>query len=158
MGFISLGRSRGGNSIMMKFYILMLFASATAFASGDHGAEESAKIGKGVIAYDEHDGFKLSPEAIKQFAFTYKKVEKNGTITLSKESVAFVLDETQVYLLINGFYKVVDVQIVSKSKNEITVKSEELKTGTDVVTSGVTFLRVITMDLNAGEESGHGHG
>jgi len=143
---------------MIKFFIFAFLVSSSAFASGDHGAGESAKVGKGVIAYDEHDGFKLSPESMKNFKFSFKKIEKNGAVTVPRGAVVFTLDETQLYLVVNGFFKFVDVQIVSKNKTEITVSSDELKAGTDVVTSGVSFLRVITMDLNAGEEGGHGHG
>lgn len=136
--------------------LMMLFLPAISYAHGG-GEVEAGKVGKGVIAFDEHEGFKLSPESIKRMQFGYKKVETAGSITISKEALVLALDETHVYTHINDYFKAIDVKIISKTKDSYSVSATGLKTGVEVVTKGVSFLRVIDMDMNASEEEGEHH-
>lgn len=136
----------------MRLLFLLIFAPSLAYSHG--GAEsEGPKIGKGIIAYDKHDGFKLSPESLKRMKFAFVKVTTLGTITIPKNSLVHALNETHLYMHTDGFFKPIDVKITSKSSNTITVSSPNLKIGTEIVVMGVSFLRVIEMDLGSSEDA-----
>jgi len=136
---------------------LLWLSSNNVLAHGG-GEVEAARIGKGVTAYDEHEGFKLSTEAQNRMKFAYKKTESPGMITIPREGLAQVLKDNHIYLHKNEFFKSIDVEIKSKTKDTYIVTSKELEPGTEVVVKGVNFLRVIEMDLNSGvEEQGDHH-
>lgn len=142
---------------MKRIILLVLFLlPAVSFAHGG-GEVEAGKVGKGVIAYEDHEGFKLSSESIKRMQFGYKKVEVAGSITIPKEALVLALDETHVYTHINDYFKAIDVKITSKTKDSYSVSAVELKAGVEVVIKSVSFLRVIDMDMNASEEEGEHH-
>ena len=140
------------NIILLIVFLLPI----VSFAHGG-GEVEAGKVGKGVIAFDDHEGFKLSPESIKRMQFGYKKVETTGSITIPKDALVLALDETHVYTHINDSFKAIDVKIISKTKDSYTVSATELKAGVEVAIKGVSFLRVIDMDMNASEEEGEHH-
>lgn len=136
----------------MRLLILLIFAPTLAYSHG--GAEsEGPKIGKGIIAYDKHDGFKLSPESLKRMKFAFAKVATLGTITIPKNSLVHALNEIHLFIHTDGFFKPIDVKITAKLNNTITVTSPHLKIGTEVVVTGVSFLRVIEMDLGSSEDA-----
>ncbi len=141
----------------MKTILIFLLSFFIANESHAHGGGESegAKIGKGITAYDKHDGFKLSPEAQKRMQFSYKKVEVEGSIVVPKEALVSALNETHLYTRANEFFKAIDVKVGSKTKDTLTITSPSLKIGTEVIVKNVSFLRVIDMDLNSGEEEEH---
>lgn len=139
----------------MKFTLLFLFISQVAFAHGG-GEEEGSKIGKGITAFDKHDGFKLSPESQKRMKFAYKKVDVAGSITIPKDALVLALNEVHVYTHVNEFFKAIDVKIASKTKDSYSLSSPLLKAGHEVVVKGVSFLRVIDMDLSIGEHEEEG--
>jgi hypothetical protein len=139
----------------MKLFILLLFIPQFAYSHGG-GEEEGSKIGKGITAFDKHDGFKLSAESQVRMKFAYKKVDVAGSITIPKESLVLALNEVHVYTHVNDFFKAIDVKITSKTKDSYLVSSSQLKSGAEVVVKGVNFLRVIDMDLSIGEEHEEG--
>lgn len=140
---------------MRMLIIILLLGSDSAFAHGG-GEEEGSKIGKGITAYDKHDGFKLSVEARARMKFVFKKSEKPGSISIPKEALVLALSEVHIYTYANDFFKAIDVKIVSKTKDAYVVSSPELKSGQEVVVKGVNYLRVIDMDLNIGEKHEEG--
>ncbi len=140
------------NTILLLVFLL----PAISFAHGG-GEVEAGKVGKGVIAFEDHEGFKLSPESIKRMQFGYKKTEISGSITIPKEALVLALDENHVYTHINDYFKAIDVKILSKTKDSYSVSAVGLKVGVEVVIKGVSFLRVIDMDMNASEEEGEHH-
>jgi hypothetical protein len=141
---------------MRMLIIILLLGSDSAFAHGG-GEEEGSKIGKGITAFDKHDGFKLSAEAKARMKFVFKKSEKPGSISIPKEALVLALSEVHIYTYANDFFKAIDVKIVSKTKDAYVVSSPELKSGQEVVVKGVNYLRVIDMDLNIGEKHEEGN-
>lgn len=131
--------------------------------AGHEGEEseenESAKVGpdKGILEADEHDGFKLSPEALKNFDIKTQKLRGKGPWSLTKRAQVRTGEETNFFRLREGFFKRIDFQVVRKSSEEVFVNSKELQDGDEIVTSGMGFLRIAELAAFGGAPEGHSH-
>lgn len=137
-----------------------------AHAKGDdhdkeegHGHEEgSSQVGseKGVLEASEANGFKLSPEAIKNFELKYVLVEK-ASIKLPTEAILHAKEEKNIYRLRDGFIKRVDFKVISKSRAEYIIESKELKSGDQILIKGLGFVRMAEIAAFGGAPEGHSH-
>lgn len=125
---------------------------------GEH-EEENSSIGpnKGITIFNEADGFKLSPEAIKNFELRTVKLRNVEPWSIPVSAVLNSGEEINVYRLRNGFYKRIDFSIVSKGDKELKIRTSELKPGDEVVTQGVAFLRTAEVVAIGGAPEGHSH-
>ncbi|MBS1960191.1 MAG: hypothetical protein JST80_12010 [Bdellovibrionales bacterium] len=139
----------------MRTVLVAAVFMATLALAHDEGAP--LKIGKGIVSFDEHDGFELSAEARARFKIATAKLAGNGPWSISKRALVYTLDEVRVYVQKNGKIKSEDVRVVSKGKDTATIKAEHLSNGDEVVVSGAGYLRVAEMDASNGEDEGHGH-
>jgi hypothetical protein len=131
-------------------------------AQGDteeHHEEEGAKnVGpdKGIISFDEHEGFVLSKEALANFDIKSVSVKGKEPWSLPTSALLLTGDEKNMYRLRGNTFKRIDIQIVRKDSNIVQIKSKDLQTGDSIVIQGVGFLRVAELDVTSGE-SGHSH-
>ena len=122
-----------------------------------HG-EASPSVGKdkGITEASPEKGFKLSPEAFKNFGIKTIAASE-GTMKLSRSSIFFGLQERNLYRVRDGFFKRIDFKTVSKTKTEYTVSSPDLKAGDLVATEGLGFLRIAELAAFGGVSEGHSH-
>lgn len=127
-------------------------------AHGEH-EEESSSVGpdKGITTYSEADGFKLSPEAIKNFELQTLKVRNVEPWNIPNSSVLYSGEEINIYRMRNGFFKRIDFSIVSKGATEMKIRTPELKPGDEIVIQGVAFLRTAEIVATGGAPEGHSH-
>lgn len=143
--------------ILLSLSIVCLSGAAVTIASAEdeHSHEEHA--------HDEHEkpkepeGFKLTPEAFKNFGVQLKQVSPGVVMTLSKKSIFFGLEERNLYRYRNGFFKRIDFKTHSKTKTEITVSSDDLQAGDQIATAGLGFLRIAELAAFGGVSEGHSH-
>ncbi|MBL7686498.1 MAG: hypothetical protein JNJ49_00580 [Bdellovibrionaceae bacterium] len=129
-------------------------------AEHGHGEEEaSPAVGpdKGILAADEHQGFKLAPEAEKTFEMKTTTVSAGGTVQLPKAAVVTAGTETNLFRLRDGFYKRIDFETVSRSQNTVSVRSKDLRPGDQIVIAGLGFLRIAEIAAFGGAPEGHSH-
>ncbi|MGE0633518.1 MAG: hypothetical protein AB7O96_13985 [Pseudobdellovibrionaceae bacterium] len=126
---------------------------------GEHGEAESSNIGpnKGITEADERDGFRLSPEAIKNFELKTVDVSGAKIIKLAKSAIFFGKEEKNIYRLRAGFYKRLDFKTLSRSDSEYTIECKDLEPGDKVVVNGLGFLRIAEMAAFGGVAEGHSH-
>ncbi|UYL09884.1 hypothetical protein B9G69_004760 [Bdellovibrio sp. SKB1291214] len=128
---------------------------------GAHGQheEESSSIGpdKGITTYSEADGFKLSPEAVKNFELQTFKIKNVEPWNIPNSSVLYSGEEINIYRMRNGFFKRIDFSIVSKGAKEMKIRTPELKSGDEIVIQGVAFLRTAEIVATGGAPEGHSH-
>lgn len=127
----------------------------------DHGGdehEESAQVGpnKGILEADEETGFKLSPEATKNFNLKFQSYS-GGPLSLSMNSILQTTNEKNIYRMRDGRIKRIDISVISKSKSELTFTSSDLKSGDQIVVSGLGFLRMAELAAFGGAPEGHSH-
>ncbi len=132
---------------------------AVSVEGHDHSKEENkGNIGpeKGILSFSETKGFALSPEALKTFEIDSKEVTGTSPWILPTAVLVVTGDEKNIYRLRDGAFLRVDVQIINKTKDNVTLNSKALRSGDRVVTRGAGFLRVAEVDATSGE-TGHHH-
>lgn len=140
--------------------ILSVAIGAVTFAGESHeGEEQNASVGpdKGITEAHEDDGFKLSVEAIRNLEIETKKIIKSSPWVIPISARLVSGEEINIYRLRQGFYKRIDFTLVSKSGENMNIKSGDLKDGDEVVTHGVGLLRAAELVAFGGEPEGHGH-
>ncbi|MCC7406051.1 MAG: hypothetical protein IT288_16780 [Bdellovibrionales bacterium] len=127
--------------------------------SDEHGEhEESAQVGpdKGILEASESDGFKLSPEAEKNFELSRVKVSSES-IELPKSAIVTAVAEINVFRYRNGFYKRVDFSEVNRSQDKVRIRSKDIRPGDEIVIQGLGFLRIAEIAAFGGAPEGHSH-
>lgn len=112
--------------------------------------------GKGILKFDEHDGFELSPEALKSFGIQSQLLKEVSSWELPVTCLLLTGEEKNVYRLREHAFKRVDIRILQKTDKTVRIESKDLKSGDSVVIQGVGFLRVVELDATSGE-TGHSH-
>lgn len=121
------------------------------------GGPEGANFGpdKGVTTVSEENGFKLSAESVKTFALGYAQVTSSGSLyQLPNSAFVFTGADVSVYRFRDGWLKRVDVQMAKKGPSLSLVNTKGLKSGDQVVSQGVSWVRVAELD-GLGDEADH---
>ncbi len=127
--------------------------------SDEHGEhEESAQVGpdKGILEASEMEGFKLSPEAEKNFGLSRVKVSSDS-IELPRSAIVTAVAEVNVFRYRSGFYKRIDFSEVNRSQGKVRIRSKDIKPGDEIVVHGLGFLRIAEIAAFGGAPEGHSH-
>jgi len=122
-------------------------------------AEEGGKVGpdKGIIEANERLGFKLSPEALKNFDLKTIALKSDGPWKIPTSAVVRAGEEVNLFRLRGGFFKRIDFETLNKSGQTITVDSDDMREGDVIVVSGLGFLRIAELAAFGGVSEGHSH-
>jgi hypothetical protein len=122
-------------------------------------AEEGGKVGpgKGIIEANERLGFKLSPEALKNFDLKNILLKGDGPWKLPASAIVKAGEEVNLFRLRDGFFKRIDFQNLSKSGQTVIVDSDDMRDGDVIVVSGLGFLRIAELAAFGGVSEGHSH-
>lgn len=172
---------------MSRIHLLLLTLSllvyGASYASDDHGAgeknhkeeghakndghnhEESEEeegggsVGpeKGITEFSERNGFKLSPEALKNFDLKYLKLNGDGPWPIPKAALVHSGEETNLFRKRSGFFKRIDFETSKNTGNQLTVDSDDLRDGDEIVIVGLGFLRIAELAATGGVAHGHSH-
>ncbi len=124
-----------------------------------HGEEGSSRVGpdKSITAATREDGIQLALQAVKQLGLKTTAASGAETFSVPAKSVVQFQDENGVYRLRDGWYKLVEVALLSKTSSEFTIRTREIKSSDQIVTEGVPLLRVAELEAWGGSGDGHGH-
>lgn len=131
----------------------------------DHEHEEkNPQVGenKGILIADKDQGFKLSPEAERNFEIKRIKIAHSSQVEITKDMIVTAGVEENIYRFRDGFYKRIDFAIIKRIQNKaasekIIIRSKDLKDGDEIVTAGLGFLRVTEIAAYGGAPEGHSH-
>lgn len=126
-------------------------------AEEDHESNPSVGSEKGIIAASKENGFKLSPEAIKNFEIQTLKLSGAGPWKVPLSARLLSGEEVNLYRVRDGFIKRIDFTIAKKASDPMTISSPELRAGDEVVVKGIGFLRVADLAAFGGMAHGHSH-
>ena len=116
-----------------------------------------AQQNKGVFEVDVHEGFKVGPQALKNFDISLVALTGKAPWRLPKTSIVRTGEERNLFRLRNGFFKRVDFSVVSTGNGVFVVESSDLAAGDSVVTTGMGFLRIAEISAFGGVADGHAH-
>ncbi len=132
----------------------------------EHGDEKNDRFGPGkaILAASKKQGIQLSDVAITTLGVTTAKIDKltpAGFLQVPLSAAVFYQDEVGVYRFKDGWFKLIEVDVVSKTKNHVIVKNKPkhlgLSSGDRFATSGVPLLRAAELEAWGGSGDGHGH-
>lgn len=125
-----------------------------------HGEEEAPEnVGptKGVLTFDEHVGFNLSPEAEKNFSLArIKPLAKGDSWEVPINALVHSMDKVFVYRERKALLLAIPVRVLKKSGLIATIQAQKLSASDLVISNGAGHLKVVELDLNSGEV-GHAH-
>jgi multidrug efflux pump subunit AcrA (membrane-fusion protein) len=124
----------------------------------DHEESEEESVGgvgKGnaVTAADEHDGIRLSSKAIEAMGIR-TSAYKVGFVPVA--ALVRYQENTGVYRLRDGWFKLVPVKIKSQQGDSVAVISGDLGPEDQIAVVGTGLLRAAELDAFS-TEAGHGH-
>lgn len=126
-----------------------------------HGEEsdENAQVGidKGIVEANKAKGFKLSPEAEKNFNVNKVKISNAQNAEIPKAALVTSAMEINLYRLRDGFYKRIDFKVKVTNTNSLIISSDELVKNDEIAISGLGFLRISELAAFDGAPSGHSH-
>lgn len=146
-----------------QLFFVLIFSLCGVHALSDphehEHEEESGRFGpeKGITEYDEEKGFKLSPEALKNFELKSVRLSDEGPWTLPKTALVHSGEETNLFRGRDGFFKRIDFQTLKHSDTQLTLRSRDLRQGDEVVIAGAGFLRIAEIAATGGVSHGHSH-
>lgn len=127
---------------------------------GEEGEEEgSSNVGpdKGILEANERQGFKLSPEALKNFEVKSVKLTGDGPWTIPSTALIHSGNETNILRIRQGFFKSVDFEIVRRSGTSLVVDGDDLREGDEIALTGLGFLKTAELAAFGGVAHGHSH-
>ncbi len=144
---------------MLAMWILFLGLSRAPVLAHDHEEETSDPVGpkKGILVAEERRGFKLSPEAIRHFEITSRKLEGNAPWSIPSSAIVRSGEEVNLYRIRDGFLKRIDFETKRTRANELMIASEDLRSGDEIALTGLGFLRIAELAAFGGVADGHSH-
>lgn len=126
----------------------------------DHGHGGGKAIGenKAITKVDEKKGFMLSNKAIQNLKLQLLNIHSDE-VTLDESQIVKVKDSIGVYRFRGGFFKFVKCSKIRRDKvnKKITLKLTDYNFGDQVVTNGISLLRVTDIYSTDKSEYGHAH-
>ena len=131
----------------------------------NEGQDEHENTGvgpdKAIREFNESsESFKLSPETISLIGIkesTIRSEDSPNTFRVPRQSVVEYQDKTGVFVLTNGWYKLVEIEILRKNQKSAIVRSAKLS-GSDLVSvSGLGTLRSAFLQVTGQGGKGHAH-
>ncbi len=151
-------------TIFIGLFLLLPISSHTEEEHHhDHHEAESEQVsssvgpGKAIVEASAEQGFKLAEKGIKVLGIQTIPLTGNLPFKIPDEALVYFQENTGVYRLRSGFFKLIPIKIQQKIGPEIMVTSDELQRGDSVAHQGVGFLRVVDLEAFGEGESGHVH-
>lgn len=121
--------------------------------------ESSSSVGpeNAVTAANPEAGLQLSDEAFKTLGIKTQPLPADNIFP--KQAIVYFKDETGVYRLRDGWYKLIEGEAESQG-NRVRFtphKRQDLRAGDQIVVDGVPLLRVAELDAFSSGDAGHGH-
>ena len=145
--------------LLLSLLIGLLFTNFSHAEKDDH---EGSSFGEGMAIIDVHDNghrFKLSDKAIASLKLKHEAISSldKGTYKISKNTLVSFGEEFGVFVVRDGWFELIEVEIKSRKKDFISISSKNLNKSDQIVVSGVPLLRVAQLEASGEGGEGHGH-
>lgn len=148
--------------VLVSLFIATELPSSWAHSHEEEGEEKeegSASVGPGkaITQADKKEGIQLSKNAIQSLGIKLQVIQSEKTHRFPKQALVHFQDEVGIYRLRGDWFKLVEIQILSQTGSEVTVKTDEIQPKDQIVIGGVPLLRVAELEAWGGSGDGHGH-
>ena len=139
--------------LLIVWLFLVFFAIPLLADEDDEAKERSANPNAAIQAFCD-EGIKLSEKAEKTIGLKTEAAKGNGPIfEVPLKSLVYHQSEIGIYRQREEWFKLIDVEVLSKTGSTVKVKSAELKSDDQIVIDGAAFLRVAEISAKSGIES-----
>ncbi|MBX9767228.1 MAG: hypothetical protein K2X47_08155 [Bdellovibrionales bacterium] len=132
-------------SILISLFLCQINSSAAQ----EVGAGVRAGPTMAVLEATLDDGFRLAEKAKKVIGVVTRPIGTKPYV-IPRMALVFYGDRVGVYRLRQNWFKLVEVQTVSKTSDSVSVSSPDLKVDDQVAIEGVALLRVSELDAFGG--------
>lgn len=129
---------------------------------GGHGHGEGSKFGPGK-AIEEVKGegkqFRLSQKAVSIMSLKTEPLRSvvNERARVPASSLVFFQEEVGVYVLRDGWFQLIELELLNSDGKNANVKTKYLKPTDLIVTGGVALLRIAHLEASGQGGQGHVH-
>ena len=107
-------------------------------------ASAEERPGKAVFLTSPESGMKISEKALKNIEVKLMKFSPAQAFPV--ESIVRFQDQTGVYRVRQGWFKLVPVQFKNTNERRVSIQSKDLQAGDEIAVHGADLLRVSEMD------------
>jgi len=142
----------------MKYFIpfivsLSLTLTTVAFSDDEEGGKPKVGSDMAVTQADSKLGFKLAESAKKRMGVQTQKVIGKGSFSVPSQALVFTRNEVGIYRKREDWFKFISVVIVSKSKSDSKIQSNDLSDSDEVAIAGTGILRVSDIETSSQSDS-----
>lgn len=139
-------------SAMAVLCVLSPWAPRAAANDGDERSSGVVGRDKAVIEVSVREGFRLSEKAIARLRLRFVAVADSKEQSVPFSALVHHGAEVGVYRCRKGWFKLVDMEGFRKLDSGVLFRSSEFSSGDQIVSDGVSLLRVADLDVVAGRE------
>ena len=132
-------------SILISLFLCQINSSAAQ----EVGVGVRAGPTMAVLEANLDDGFRLSEKAKKVIGVVTQPIGQKPYV-IPRMALVFYGDRVGVYRLRQNWFKLVEVQTVSKTHDSASVSSPDIKVDDQIAIEGVALLRVAELDAFGG--------
>lgn len=132
---------------------LLICVTALPDEPGEKSAQEKSERpagvgpGRAIPEASKTNGIRLSPQAQELFELRTVSLGEGAVYRVPLESILFIREKKAVYRHRDGWYKLVDVTLVSKTENEAVIQSKALASGDKVVSHGAPLVHLAELNV-----------
>jgi hypothetical protein len=106
-----------------------------------------------VLEASPEKGFRLSDKALQTLEVKTEPVQLQGQRAIVPAgALVYYQDHIAVYRLRDGWFRLIEVRLLSKSSDRATIETSGVKSGDLIATHGVPLLRVTQLEIESGAE------
>ncbi len=122
--------------------------------SEEGGEAGGARVGPkmAVLAANAKDGMRLSDAAIRRLGLSFLDAKAGEVQVVPHRSLVHFRDESGVYRLRAGWFKLVEIKVLVTSARETRIQIEGLKPGDRIVVAGAPYLRAAELEILGAEK------
>lgn len=123
---------------------MLIFIFLCSLFSQPSFSEE--RPGKAVFEISSELGMRIADKALKNIEVKTVEIDTTSDHSVPLSSLVHFQDQVGVYQLRQGWFKLINIQIIKKYGLQAIIRSSELKAKDEIVVSGAELLRVAEMD------------
>ena len=140
--------------VIISFFCLSLINITYATEVSKEKMPSGVGPGKAILEATKKEGLRLSEKALKNLEVVTAPIPSSGSLRLSLSSLIYSQSEVGVYRLRTGWFKYIEVKIISKTPTEAIVRTSELRPSDQVAISGGDLLKLADLNVWSGDEGG----
>lgn len=145
---------RSFSKVVISIFFLSLFCFTLATEVAKEKMPSGVGPGKAIVEANKKDGLRFSEIALKNLEVITSPISASAPLKLPLTSLIYSQSEVGVYRLRSGWFKYIEVKIISKIAKEAIVQSSELVSKDQIAIQGGDLLKLADLNVWSGDDGG----